>query len=443
MNRRDFLKLSLYAGCSSLLPPLTSRAVAGPIDDILFDQAMYNANAAQTIIVFLYGGASELAGNFSNYAEFKDLSESNYEEYFGSTNIAPTANQFWALAGGELMEELYSTGDLNVFRTCFSQVRWDNDNRSHGSCVSQNQRGGFDENAPGIVANLARILYNNGIIDNNTTMPFISMDGDSTFFTRENLPMVPILEPFTINADLENPFKRNWARDYSDQMDILAQERNRLFNLSPKITDAFDKRADLDAFITSILAIPDPELGTNSLGESLNYENLDFAKKLKNAVKILNANPDTRLISLSTSGLGGWDDHNDADNYVLRMNQMFRSLRSAVAHIKQLGKTDTINIIIFGDFGRGLNLNSAKGWDHGNLQNFYVLGGKGYFATPGIVGETVVDATGDANRLFLKPAIDSPRFEPASIAATLYSIYGVTNPEILTDGNGVISQLIL
>ena len=441
MKRRDFLKLAMCAGCSCLLPGFTNRAVADPLDDILFDPAVYSANEAQTILVFLYGGASELAGNFTNYDEFKDLSESSYADYFGSTNVVATANQFWGEAGGDLMEELLATNDLNVFRTCFSQVRWDNDNRSHGSCVSQNQRGTFNEEAPGIFANLSRVLYTNGIITTDTTMPFISMDGESALFTRGNLPMISILEPFTIDANLDNPFERGWARDYSDTMDTLAQERNQLLNLSEKITDAFDKRAELDVFIKDIKAIPDPQLGTNAAGDDLNYENIDFANKLKTAVKILHANTDTKVISLSTSGLGGWDDHNDADNYLLRMKQMFRALRSAVTHIKQLGKDDTINIMIMGDFGRGLNLNSAKGWDHGNLQSLYVLGGKRYFTTPGVVGETIVDATGDANRLFLRPATNSTWFEPSSVAATIYSIYGITNPEVLTDGNGVISQL--
>jgi len=442
MNRRDFLKLAMAAGCSCFIPALSGRAFAAPLDDIVFDPAVYSANEAQTIMVFLYGGASELGGNFTNYDEFKELSESSYADYFGSTNVVPTINGFWGEAGGDLMEELMVTQDLNVFRTCFSQVRWDNENRSHGSCVNQNQRGTFNEDAAGIFANLARVLYSNGIITTDTTMPFISMDGESAFYIRGNLPMVPVLEPFTISANLDNPFERGWARSYSDQMDILAQDRNRLLDLSPKITDAFDKRAELDQFITSILTIPDPQLGTNGAGEDLNYENNDFAKKMKNAVKIFNSNNDTRVISLSTSGLGGWDDHNDADNYLARMKQLFRALRSAVTHIKQLGKDDTINIMIMGDFGRGVNLNSAKGWDHGNLQSFYVLGGKRYFQTPGVVGETVLDATGNANRLFLRPAGGSPWFEPSSIAATIYAVYGITNPEILTDGNVVISQLL-
>jgi len=67
MNRRDFLKLSLCAGCSSLIPAFPRLAAAGPLDAVNFDIGTYSKNTPQTIMVFLYGGPSELAGNFTNY----------------------------------------------------------------------------------------------------------------------------------------------------------------------------------------------------------------------------------------------------------------------------------------------------------------------------------------------------------------------------------------
>lgn len=90
--------------------------------------------------------------------------------------------------------------------------------------------------------------------------------------------------------------------------------------------------------------------------------------------------------------------------------------------------------MVFGEFGRNVNLNAAFGWDHGNLQNFYVFGGKGYFSHRGAVGTTQVDDVGAINRLYLKPASNSYWFEPLSMAATLYKIFGIQNPELLTGG---------
>jgi len=440
MTRRDFLRLSMYAGCCSLIPSMPRLAAAAPLDNVIFNPTVYSSNQPQTIMVFLYGGASELAGNFTNYNQFKNLSQSSYENYFGSSNLQPTTHGFWNAAAGDLMEELLITEDLNVFRTCFSQVRWDANNRSHGSCVNQNQRGTFSEDSAGIFSNLARILLQHGIIDNNTTMPFLTMEGESGFYARGDLEMIPIIEPISINENLDNPFSRGSERSYSDTMDTLAQARNLALNISPKITDAFAKREEMELFIDTIENISDLNLGTNSNGEDLNYDRSSFAQKLKTAVKIMNYNEDTRVISLGTAGLGGWDDHNDAENYLQRMEQLFRALRSAMAHIHQVGKNGKINIMVMGDFGRGINLNSANGWDHGNLQSLYVLGGTNYFSTPGVVGETVVDSGGSANRLYLRPAT-SKWFEPLSVAATIYSIYGITNPEVLTDGQARICRL--
>lgn len=432
MNRRDFLKLSMYAGCSCLLPNLPRvAAAAGPLDNVQFNPAVYAANQPQTIMIFLYGGASELAGNFTNYDQFKTLSQSSYSSHFGSDNLDITTNGFWSSAGGTTMETLLSAADLNVFRTCFSQVRWDNDNRSHGSCVAQNQRGSFNEDASGVFANLARVLKDNGIIDDSTKMPFLTMDGDSGFYATGGLVRDPVLEPITINENLDNPFHRSSERDYSDEMDSLAQ----LLNPAGKIKDAFAKRSEMEAFIDEITGLVDPDLGVNA------YQDNSFARKMKTAIKILGHNQDTQVISFGTSGLGGWDDHNDAENYMDRMDQLFLALKSAMAHVRLLGKRGNINIMVMGDFGRGVNLNSANGWDHGNLQTAYVLGGTNYFNTPGVVGDTEVVNTGSVNRLYLRPAQSSYWFEPLSVAATLYSIYGITNPGVLTEGMDVITPL--
>ena len=121
------------------------------------------------------------------------------------------------------------------------------------------------------------------------------------------------------------------------------------------------------------------------------------------------------------------------------MEDLFETLAVAVEHIKAEGKINNINIMVWGDFGRNVNLNSSFGWDHGNLQNLFVIGGTNYFNHVGVVGETELESTGAINRLYLKPTADSYWFEPASVGATLYSIYGITNPEYLTGGHPPIA----
>ena len=452
MKRRKFIQLSMATWASLLLPNYLSAKDLN-LDEIIFSSSIYNTNNAQTIIVFLYGGASELAGNLTNLDEIKPLSQSNYDNYFGT--ITKTPNNFWQEAGGSHMEDLISAGDMTLFRTCFSRVREANNNKAHGLCTHQNQTGSFDEDNAGIITNLAQILEGNNIIDENSIMPFVTLEGESKFYFEANIPSSNYLKPIALDADLNNNPYARYARsflyytqaernipNYNDntlgfdaplheKMDLLAQQNN----VEGKIKNAFSKRGALSDFFEQMSNATTPNLGTNA------YPNNRFAEKMETAIKILSHNPDTKIITLGTDGLGGWDNHDQARSYVTRMENVFRTLKSAMAHIKAVGKENTINIMMFGEFGRNVNLNNGNGWDHGNLQNLYVLGGKGYFNHKGIVGETVLQDLGGVNRLFLKPKNGTYEFEPLSIAATLYSIYGIENPESLTNGNNIITPL--
>jgi len=444
MKRRDFIKLSLAAGSAVLLPTFSYGATLD-VNAITFSSATYNDNAAQTIIIFMYGGASQLSGNISNLAEIDQYSQNSHADYFRGTT--PTANGCWQEAGGVHMEELIAAGDMTLYRTCYSQEREDAGNKAHGVCTEQNQKGTYDADGGGIVANIAAILQAKGAVNANTLMPFVTMEGESTFYLEGNTALPGYLKPVGINERFDNPYDRNVNRGLhctqaerdnnnctdgdsgyipklSKDMDTLTQT----YNQAGKVKDAFARRGELSNFIKEIATSTTPDLGDSA------YPNNDFSPKIEAAIKLLDNNPDTKIITLGTGGLGGWDDHNDGRDYVGRMENLFQSLKSAMAHIKAIEKDSTINIMVFGEFGRNVNLNSANGWDHGNLQNLYVLGGKGYFTHKGVVGETVVDNAG-GNRIWLKPKSGTYWFEPLSIASTLYSIYGIENPNVLTGGN--------
>jgi len=449
MKRRAFLKRSVAAASVLAVPRMASAATLD-VNQIAFDENIYADNDAQTIIVFLYGAASQLSGNLTNFDEIQLKSQSDYG-YFRS--ITTTANGCWQEAGGSHMEALLDAGDMTLFRTCFSRVREETNNKAHGLCTLQNQTGSFDENSGGIVANIAQILQSKGMVDENSVLPFVMLEGESSFYKEGRKPLPAFLKPVALNENLDNPYsryQRDWRYYTSEEqeidnynsategfdaalhgkLDTMAQSMNR----EGKIKDAFAKRGELDAFIEAVKKAPTP-----SLDEDAYPADNRFADRLETAVKVLVHNPDTKIITMGADGLGGWDDHDDARGYVTRMESLFRSLRSAMAHLKAEQKDETINIMVFGEFGRNVNLNSALGWDHGNLQNLYVLGGSKYFTHRGVVGETVLEDTGRINRLFLKPKPGSYEFEPLSIAATIYSLYGITNPETLTNGNAPIS----
>lgn len=450
MQRRNFIKLSLVA-CASLMLPNSSYAADVDFSQIAFDSNTYATNNAQTIIIYMYGGASSLAGNITNIDAIKSESQSDYDNYF--RGITPTANGCWQEAGGTHMEAMMDAGDMTLFRSCYSQVREDANNKAHGSCTVQNQKGSFDEDGGGIVANLAQVLKSEGVIDEDTVLPFITFEGESQFYAEGREALESYLKPVGLDESFSNPYKRyvrDWYKytaeerltpNYNNaelgfdpaldaQMNTLAQS----LNSNEKITNAFEKREGLSDFIDNIALAATPDLGVDAYPT-----NSDFAEKIEAAIKIMSNNPDTKMITMGTGGLGGWDDHNDARNYVTRTEELFISLKSAVAHLKAVNKIDNISIMVFGEFGRNVNLNSAQGWDHGNLQNLYVVGGNGYFTHRGAVGETELDVTGSINRLYLKPKANTEQFEPLSIAATLYKIFGITNPEILTDGYGAVT----
>jgi len=443
MKRRDFIKQSLALGSAVLMPSLSYSATLNT-DAINFSSGTYNNNAAQSIIIFLNGGASQLGGNISNLAENNQYSQNNYSYFRGTT---ATSNGCWQEAGGLHMEELIAAGDMTLFRTCYSQIRENENNRAHGVCTNQNQRGTYDATGAGIISNIASILDAKGMLNENTLMPFVTMEGESSFYIEGSTRLKSYLKPIGVNEHFDNPYERrnirrgeyyseaeqdidNYSRSDEEggfnpqltkDMDALAQSYNR-----GKVKEAFAKREQLSDFIKGIKLEADNDNNT--------YPDNNFSPKIKAAITLLNKNPDTRIITLGTGGLGGWDDHNDSRDYVVRMENLMQSLKSAMAHLKAIGKDGKINIMVFGEFGRNVNLNSANGWDHGNLQNYFVLGGKNYFNHRGIVGETRVD-NANSNRIWLKPKAGSYWFEPLSIAATLYNIYGIKNPNILTGGN--------
>jgi len=454
MQRRDFIKLSLAASVAVLVPS-TGYGTAVDLEDVRFSKSVFEANKAQTIIVFLYGGASQLGGNITNLAEIEKHSQNSYADYF--RGMTATEHGCWEEAGGGEMEKLLGDGDMTLYRCCYSDVREAANNKAHGVCTEQNQKGNFDTDGAGVVANLAAVLDAKGAIDSNTLMPFVTMEGESAFYLEGAMALSGYLKPVGINERFDIPYERDvrswisytdkerendgyWKSDeeggfdsaLTGKMDALAQTNN----LSGKIKDAFGRRGELAAFMQEVASAATPDLGDDAYPE-----HDSFAAKIEAAIKLLDKNPDTKVVTLGTGGLGGWDDHNDARDYVDRMEALFRALRSGMAHLRALEKEGTISIMVFGEFGRNVNLNSAHGWDHGNLQNLYVLGGKNYLTHRGVVGETVVDNTGSLNRLWLKPKSGTYWFEPPSIAATLYAIYGIENPEVLTGGYKAINVL--
>jgi hypothetical protein len=459
----------------------------------------------QVINIFLYGGPSELSGNLTNIVDIDTNSQNSYTAAFGDRiltfdddgtgdNGFITPNGFWRGAGGLDMQFLLNGNGshMSVYRTI---MKVKDGTRSHRESILMSLKGSLDiENSAGVGTRIAAALYQNraayeqGIttyadesaIDmDNMILPFVSFEGDTRAFAPDPDYAVPLLlRGTTLNEDLEDPYTRQndgngaaldamvgrkladpaYAARFSGVIasnDLRQYLASRIGNLKdaatalPTIGETDDQTALGLTDAVTPMTYPDPR--TNR-----------YSNRIKAAVTLAVENPGSMYITVG-GGLGGWDDHNNGiENYPNRMNQLFAALKAAALHIKYSGtqtagvtstpgsaeagtpmarRTDNIVINVFGDFGRRVNLNNSEGWDHGNNQNLWTIGGAGVASAADggmlrqlgkVVGRTQRVGDPGTNNQVTEPQADSYQAEPMSIAASVYSYFGVQNPQILT-----------
>jgi hypothetical protein len=446
ITRRQFLKVVGIGGLSLALPPMVwKNEVQAALPDTL--NYVVPARIPQIIHIFLYGGPSELAGNLTNIEEIAANSQNPYpvslDPNNGNNDI--TANNFWGSAGGDIMEQLLANGEMSVYRT-INRIK--DDNKGHGRSISQNLVGNLDLSNPGIATTLAAVLekFNPfGKAVDELLLPFVTFEGDSRVFSPGDLDIAPALRPLALDANFNNPYSRstnNFLDDDNDntndqKLDDLSKELSNQFPQFEKVNNAFIKRAELADFIDNSFTMEkinedlpvDPDTG-----QKVAYPTDNFGTRLRAAVSLAIKNPESVFISLGSGGLGGWDDHSDSlTRYPGRIQRLMEALQVASRHLA-LMEANNIVINVFGDFGRNVNVNDSKGWDHGNNQNLYTFGGADIAgrALGKLVGQTRRIGTAFQNRQFTSPTDDSYQSEPFGIASTIFQYFGVQNPEVLT-----------
>lgn len=441
MHRRQFLKTIGICGLSLAIPPfmMKPKALAALPDTLIWERP---DRIPQIIHIFLYGGPSELAANLTNITE---ISANSQNPYPGSVTNDRTQNNFWGNAGGTVMEQMLANDEMSIYRTVH---RVKDSSRAHGHCVTQNLVGNLDLDNAGIATTLAALADKYAFFDkpvDDLLFPFVSFEGDAKVFNPGDLNIPMALRPINLDSNFNNPYarSRNSSLDASDSdvndqaIDALASQVSAQFPQFEKINNAFRERARLSSFIESsfssdqIMAVlpVDPETEAQ-----LVYPETNFGRRLRAAVSLAIKNPETMFISLGSGGLGGWDDHSNAlANYPGRIRGLMEALQVASRHLS-LMQAEHIVINVFGDFGRNVNLNDANGWDHGNNQNLYTIGGSAISGRPlgKLVGKTQRTGTPYRNRQFTAPTDDSYQCEPFAIASTLFKYFGVQNPELLT-----------
>jgi len=311
-------------------------------------------------------------------------------------------------------------------------------------------------------------------------LPFVSFEGDTRYFQQDpdySLPL--LLRGTTLDEDLQSPYSRGSDTDpVKSVLNTLVGKVMTPAKVSrfSGVNDGFalreffeDKMAGIDPGgaavnqntdssgnpLPNVTDAADAAAIGITAGAQLFYPNNQYTDRIRAAVTLALKNPSTAYITVG-GGLGGWDDHNNGiDNYPDRMNDLFAVMQAAMLHIKYSNTAATLpttpggpagtrstssNIAInmFGDFGRLVNLNNSEGWDHGNNQNLYTFGidGPNSPRPAGAMGKVVgrTQRVGDpgTNNQVTEPVPGSYEAEPMSVASTVYSYFGVQNPEVLT-----------
>ncbi len=487
MKRRDLIKAMGLLGGATLIPSMLGGRgfIADANASGISQRKLINARAfvlgeidyvkpvvlPQVINIFLYGGPSELGGNLTNIREINDGSPNKY-----STNIVNnqgdfggfvTPNHFWGGgnngAGGEVMEDMIAKGRLTILRTLNRVI---DDSRAHRPSIFSNLTGltGMEDDRPGMATNLASILSANGAINEDAVFPFVTFEGDSVVFNRGDILTSQNLKPISLDRNLNNPYSRTENRAISKEQDdiieALAQTvANGGSGKYSKVNEAFAKRKEIDLFVDVLKEkvtstdgnMPfDPDFvptEDNQTPNRLVYPDTNFGQRLKAAVNLVIGNEDSAFISLGSGGLGGWDDHDSAqDDYPGKLRNLMNALNVAAKHLEMENKPNVM-INVYGDFGRNVHLNGSMGWDHGNNQNLFTVGANPNAATvtaSGIDGYQLGKIIGktenyfEGNRQYTRPLSDSYQAEPFAVASTIYKYFGIQNPEIMTDNISAI-----
>ncbi len=471
MLRRNFLKLSSAIAASPVIPVsfgMTAMAQKAYADSPNYAAVNVTAPAVmpQVINIFMYGGASELAGNLSNISDISAHSVTPYDGNgaFRSTILQPatdndpanrsrfadgqiTANNFWKEAGGTHMEDMLADGQMTVYRTIYKQK---SPTRSHRESIFMFHKGTLDiENSPGVGSRLALMMmqnkatYETALLADGTamgsldelTLPFVSFEGNTqTYAIDPNNPLPLYLRGLTMDNQFNNPYTRGSIGSSEDAIESLLRNRLDLAqankSMFQKAWDGFDKRTELQEKMADLSSLLDgtDDNGNLSSAEVLGvtYPSTTFARQIEAAVTLAVHNPQTLYMAVGTPGLGGWDDHNNGvDRYPNRMNQLMEAVKAGMDHIKAAAaqgvttisgssrtKTDNIVINVFGDFGRLVNLNNSNGWDHANNQNLYTFGGAGVrpakeaAALGTVVGTTMRGGESKTNNQYTMPVKD-------------------------------------
>ena len=338
MNKREFLKTSVFASGAMLIPSflkgmefLTPEQLSG-FKNVVIIQLSGGNDGLNTIVPYrddLY------------YKNRPAIGLKNQEILRLSDSLAVNSNL-------KIIKELYDKGEVCII----NNVGYPNPNRSHFRSMDiwHTASGSNEYLATGWVGRY---------LDSNCTYPYESIEVDSS-----------------LSLAMKGYEKNGIALANADK--LYRDTREDFFKKIASNTKHNMLTEDNQGYLYKTL------LGTYSSAEyiketskvyttKIKYPDSKFAKNLKVIGDFIGSGLKTRVYYTS---LGGFDSHVNQKNMQSRNFKIYSEGVSAlVDDLKASGRFKDTLILTFSEFGRRVKQNASRGTDHGTANNVMVISG--------------------------------------------------------------------
>ncbi len=358
MERRDFLKRSVFASGMALVPSF--------LKGMEFLDPQQLSGYKNVIIIQLSGGNDGLntiipVGNDIYY---------RLRPGIGKNKDATIRIQDDLAFNSHLKElaMLHDQGELCII----NNVGYPNPNRSH-----------FRSSDIWHTASGANEYLNTGWIgrylDANCQHPYQAIEVDkglSLTLKGEKMKGIAVDNPGLLYNTTREPFFKNVVTNTDT---VLLNEDNQGY-LYKTMLETYSSAAYIQE--------------TSKIYQTkMEYPKSGFAKKLKTIADFIVSGLDTRVYY---SALGGFDSHVNQVASQDRLLEIYsKGIAALVADLKKNDKFKDTLILTFSEFGRRVKQNASGGTDHGTANNVFLIGGN--LNKAGVYNETPNLSTLDSN----------------------------------------------
>lgn len=338
MNKRDFLKTSVFASGMVLVPSflkgmefLTPEQLSG-YKNVIIIQLSGGNDGLNTIIPYrddLY------------HKKRPTLRKKGKEVLTLSDSLGINSNLL-------AIKKLYDQGEVAVV----NNVGYPNPNRSHFRSTDIWQTAS-DANQYLATGWVGRYL------DANCSFPYQSIEVDDSLslaLKGTNMNGIALTDANKLFNSTREPFFQ----------DVAANVKNELLN---EENQGYLYKTLLETYSSASYIKETSKLYTTKV----TYPNTKFAKHLKVIGDFINSGLKTRVYY---SSLGGFDSHVNQKNQQDRLLKTYSEAMDAL--VKDLKQTDRFKdtlILTFSEFGRRVQQNASLGTDHGTANNVTIIGG--------------------------------------------------------------------